>query len=207
MNIREGCLLSLNPSHPVQDLHFRVEGPVVAHLQEALTEDWAFCTGEELHGERWFPPLGPAGSVIARGIVDGPDEDFEKLRLSLLGAVACARCSLLIVTPYFLPDSALITALNVAALRGVEVDIILPQKGNLPVVQWASTAQLWQNVQRGCRVFLSPPPFDHSKLMVVDGAWTLIGSANWDARHLSAAPRPSCSRISSNFIPISVRAA
>ena len=93
MNIREGCLLKLTPRRPVQDLHFRVEGPAIAHLQEALAEDWAFTTGEVLDGERWFPRLEPAGEALARGIIDGPDEDFERLRMTLLGAVACARSS------------------------------------------------------------------------------------------------------------------
>jgi cardiolipin synthase len=69
-------------------------------------------------------------------------------------------------------------------MRGVAVDIILPQKNNLALVQWASTAQLWELLERGCRVWLSPPPFDHSKLMVVDGLWSLVGSANWDPRSL-----------------------
>jgi cardiolipin synthase len=89
-----------------------------------------------------------------------------------------------VVTPYFIPDQGLITALNVAAMRGVEVDILIPAKGNLRVVQWASTAQLWQVLQRGCRIWLSPPPFDHSKLMLIDDDWALVGSANWDARSL-----------------------
>jgi cardiolipin synthase len=69
-------------------------------------------------------------------------------------------------------------------MRGVVVDVILPQHNNLSLVQWASTAQLWQLLERGCRVWLSPPPFDHSKLMVVDGLWSLVGSANWDPRSL-----------------------
>jgi cardiolipin synthase len=184
MNIREGCLLELSPSRPLQDLHFRVEGPAVAHLQETLAEDWAFTTGEVLHGERWFPRLEAAGETIARGITDGPDEDFERLRLTLLGAVTCARSSVTLVTPYFLPDAALVTTLNVAAMRGVEVDILLPAENNLPVVQWASTAQLWQVLERGCRVWLTPPPFDHTKLMMIDGAWVLLGSSNWDPRSL-----------------------
>jgi cardiolipin synthase len=184
MNIREGGLLKLLPRRPVQDLHFRVEGPAVAHLQEALAEDWAFTTGEVLDGERWFPRLEPAGEALARGIADGPDEDFERLRLTLLGAVMSARSSVTVVTPYFLPDAALITALNVAAMRGVEVDILLPAESNLPVVQWASTAQLWQVLERGCRVWLTPPPFDHTKLTVVDGSWVLLGSSNWDPRSL-----------------------
>jgi cardiolipin synthase A/B len=184
MNIREGHDPELRPSHPIRDLHFRVEGPVVAHLQEAFAEDWAFSTGEVLQGERWFPPLEAAGAVAARGIADGPDEDFEKLRLTLLGALGCAQSSVLIVTPYFLPDDGLITALNVASLRGVAVDIVLPARNNLRLVQWASTALLWQVLERGCRVWLSPPPFDHSKFVVVDSTWALVGSANWDPRSL-----------------------
>jgi cardiolipin synthase A/B len=89
-----------------------------------------------------------------------------------------------ILTPYFLPDGPLITSLNVAALRGVEVDIILPEANNLTLVKWASTALLWQVLQRGCRVWLSPPPFDHTKLMVIDRTWVLLGSGNWDPRSL-----------------------
>jgi cardiolipin synthase len=184
MNIREGCLLKLSPRHPVRDLHFRVEGPAVADLQQVLADDWAFTTGELLQGERWFPRLDPAGEVLARGIADGQDEDFERLRLTLLGAVTSARSSVIVVTPYFLPDAALVTTLNVAAMRGVAVDILLPAENNLRLVQWASTAQLWQVLERGCRVWLTPPPFDHTKLMVVDGAWVLLGSSNWDPRSL-----------------------
>ena len=109
MNVREGCLLELNPRHPVRDLHFRVEGPAVAHLQEVLADDWAFITGELLQGQRWFPPPEPAGRALARGITDGPDEDFERLRMTLLGAITAARSSVIVVTPYFLPDATLIT--------------------------------------------------------------------------------------------------
>ncbi|MCE9669030.1 cardiolipin synthase [Myxococcus stipitatus] len=181
MNIREHFWPG---ERAARDLHFRLEGPVVGQLQETFAEDWVFTTRERLTGATWFPEIPPAGTVLARGIPDGPDEDFETLRTVLLGALATARESVRIITPYFLPDTALITALNVAALRGVRVDVVLPEKGNLPVVQWASTAQLWQVLGPGCRVFLTAPPFDHTKLMVVDGEWGLIGSANWDPRSL-----------------------
>jgi cardiolipin synthase len=184
INIRESCCLTLHPRHPVQDLHFQVAGPVVAQFQQVFVDDWAFATGELLEGDLWLASLEPDGPVLGRGIPDGPDDDFENTRLSLLGALACAQSSVIVVTPYFLPDAALITSLNVAALRGVSVDIILPQQNNLALVQWASTAQLWEVLERGCRVWLSPPPFDHSKLMVVDGLWSLVGSANWDPRSL-----------------------
>ena len=82
------------------------------------------------------------------------------------------------------PDRELISALNVAAMRGVEVRVLLPLVNNQVLVKWASTALLWQLLQRGCRVYLTAPPFDHTKLMLVDGAWTLVGSANWDPRSL-----------------------
>jgi cardiolipin synthase len=168
----------------VQDLHFRVTGPVVTELQDSFANDWAFMTGEILDGELWFPEIKEAGDVIARVITDGPDADFEKLRLTLLAALTEAQTSVQILTPYFLPDPALISALNLAALRGVRVDIILPAKNNLPVVHWASRALWWQVLERGCHLWLTPPPFDHSKLMIVDGHWVLLGSANWDARSL-----------------------
>lgn len=184
INIRHGNVLAEKPKGAVQDLHFRVEGPVVAQLQEAFVNDWSFCTKEILDGENWFPPLSECGKVVARVITDGPDADYDKLRLTLLAALADAQTSIQILTPYFLPDIALITALNLASLRGVRVDIILPAKNNLPFVHWASRAMWWQVLERGCRIWLTPPPFDHSKLMMVDGHWVLLGSANWDTRSL-----------------------
>jgi cardiolipin synthase len=184
MNIRHGNVLADRPKSPVQDLSFRVEGPLVTELQEAFANDWAFATREILVGESWFPELQDMGDVVARVIMDGPDADFEKLRQTLLAALAEAQSSVKILTPYFLPDPTLISAITLASLRGVAVDIILPAKNNLPFVHWASRAQWWQIMEHGCHVWLTPPPFDHSKLMIVDGHWVLLGSANWDARSL-----------------------
>jgi cardiolipin synthase len=184
LNVRAGHCLLRHPRRPVQDIHFQVQGPVVAHLQEAFADDWLFTTGEALRSDIWFPKLQRTGRVLARGVTDGPDEDFEKLRWTLLGALSIARQSVYIVTPYFLPDPAVVSALNLAAMRGVHVEIILPGQSNLPFVGWASRAMWWQLLEHGCQIWLTPPPFDHSKLMVVDGCWSLLGSANWDPRSL-----------------------
>ena len=186
INIRDGCLLSLNPKMPTQDIHFALRGPVVQQLMAAFAFDWQFTTAESLDGEAWSADAAASkqGSVFARGIPDGPDEDFEALLLTLLGALATATRSVRIVTPYFLPDPPLLDALKVAALRGVRVQIVLPERTNLPWVQWAHAAHLADVLMGGARLFLTPAPFDHSKLVVVDGAWSLIGSANWDPRSL-----------------------
>ena len=184
LNIRDSCVIASKPATPVLDLHFRFRGPVVGQIMAALAFDWTFTTQEKLAGPDWFPTLVTAGAVLARGIPDGPDEDYETLLITILGALSQATRSVRIVTPYFLPDPTLIDALRVAALRGIQVDVLLPAQGNLRFVQWAATAQLSQIVRWGCQVHLTPPPFDHSKLFLVDGAWALVGSANWDPRSL-----------------------
>jgi cardiolipin synthase A/B len=184
MNIREGCLHRSSRRSATRDVHFRVRGPVLAHLFDVFAEDWYFASGERLGGEPWTIRGDTAGTALARGIIDGPDDDLDVLRSCLLGAIATARTSIRIVTPYFLPDEALVTALNVAALRGVRVDIVVPEKGNLALVSWAMRGELWKSLGRGCSVWLTPRPFDHAKVLVVDGEWSLVGSANWDPRSL-----------------------
>jgi len=183
-NIREGHWLGLEPADPVQCVHFRVAGPVVTDLQQTFAIDWAHTTGERLQGRTWFCDVDCDGPVIARGIADGPDEDLDKMPELLLGALSAASRHVRLVTPYFLPDDVLARALRVVAMRGVEVDIVLPARSNLPLMDWAMAPQLPWLLEKGCRIHLTPPPFDHSKLLVIDGFWSLIGSTNWDARSL-----------------------
>jgi cardiolipin synthase len=184
MNIRYGHTLAPDCTHPIQDLHFRVEGPVVAQMQETFAIDWAFCTGELLTGDAWFPALEAIGPAYARGVDEGPDDDVEQLLMTWLGALASAQRSVMIVTPYFLPDDAILTAISVAAMRGIEVDVVVPKKNNLRTVGWAMIPTLRLLLDSGCRVWQSAPPFDHSKIVTVDGIWSFVGSANWDARSL-----------------------
>lgn len=184
MNIREGHWLGRQPAHPVRCLHFGVEGPVVADLQRTFAVDWAYASGEQLTGARWFPALEACGPVSARGIADGPDADIDNLPQVLLGALAVARSRVRIVTPYFLPDETLLAMLKVTAYRGVAVDIVMPERSNLRVMDWATRPQLPELLASGCQIHLSPPPFDHTKLLLVDDHWSLIGSTNWDARSL-----------------------
>ncbi|MDW7645918.1 MAG: cardiolipin synthase [Desulfuromonadales bacterium] len=183
MNIGERHLVQRQDPARVVDIHFRVEGPVVGQLQEAFLEDWSFATREPFRNIA-YPPAPDAGHAFCRGISAGPNEDFEKLVWLLIGALNCARSRVRIMTPYFIPDRAMITAINTAALRGVRVEILLPEKNNLPYVDWATRSYLWELLQHGVAVYYQPPPFVHSKLLLVDDHYAQIGSANLDPRSL-----------------------
>jgi cardiolipin synthase len=182
LNIGAENIQAGDPQHPVLDTHFRLEGPVVEQLVEALADDWLFQTGEKLLSDDWFPNLEPAGQAVARVVTSGPDEDLEQIEFVALNAISCARHSIRVVTPYFLPPEALTMALGLAAMRGVKVEIVLPEHSNHTMIDWARRVPLKELLAAGCHVWLRPPPFDHSKLMMIDDAWSLIGSANWDTR-------------------------
>ncbi len=182
MNIADDNVMAMRPKDPVQDTHFRIEGPVVGQLVEAFSQDWSFATDEDLDGDAWFPDVPPDGPAPARAIDSGPDEDLEKVEFAVLQAISCARSSIGVMTPYLLPDDRLMSALVLAAMRGVAVDIVIPEKSDHRFIDWAARANTGRLLKHGVRVWLCPPPFRHSKAMVVDGEWCLIGSSNWDMR-------------------------
>lgn len=182
LNIGAENLLRDQPAHPVLDTHFHIEGPVAAQIIRSFADDWYFITAEHLAGERWFPPVAPIGDSLARAVTSGPDQDLEKIELMILQAVGAARSSVKIMTPYFLPDDRIITGLALASMRGVEVDVVLPASSNHPTLDWGARAHIGPLLSAQCRVWTHGAPFDHSKLMTIDGKWCLIGSANWDMR-------------------------
>jgi len=164
------------------DLHFQMRGPAVSQLAECFAADWQFAAGEPLAP----PPLAApgAGGCTCRVITEGPDEDSDKLLFVILGAISIAHRQVLIMTPYFIPPPELTAALQTAALRGVEVCLVLPARSNLRYVDWATRRWLPPLLERGIQVYLQPPPFSHTKLLVIDGSYAQIGSANIDPRSL-----------------------
>lgn len=182
MNIGTRHLLKSISGRRTVDLHFRVQGPVVAQLEQIFVEDWRFVTAEDL--EILDVKHLSKGPTICRCLIDGPNEDLDKISLVLMGAISAAQCELVIITPYFLPSREMIASLQSAALRGVDVTIILPKKSNLRFVDWATRNLLWELLQHEVKVYYQPPPFAHTKLFVVDGVYAQIGSANLDPRSL-----------------------
>jgi len=183
MNIGDRHCLELDSNpRPTADVHFRIEGPAVAQMREEFLRLWTFATGNEDAPPRLSTP--PTGTLLCRTVADGPDEDLDRLTMLLTAAIAEARHSVRIMTPYFLPPRELIGAIQAASVRGVSVSVVLPEKNNLPYVHWATRNMLWEILFRGARVVYQPPPFNHAKLFIVDGYYSLVGSANWDPRSL-----------------------
>ncbi len=182
LNIGAENLLATHSRHPVRDTHFAVAGPVVAQLTDTFAEDWLFATDEILQGAAWYPPLARRGPSVVRVVTSGPDREIERIEALALVAIACAERSIQVMTPYFLPDERIVSALALAALRGVAVDVVIPRQSNQVLVDMATRANIGPLLHAGCHIWRGPPPFEHSKLMVVDGEWSLIGSANWDMR-------------------------
>ena len=187
MNIREGFSEEISGEGYARDTHFSVTGPAVADLFDVAAEDWRFATGELLNGEPWrieTPEREPGDPVFIRVVASGPDRSVETNHKMLMGAFSVARKSIRIMSPYFLPDRELISALVTAARRGVEVDIVVPAVNNLMLVDRAMTAQFDQILKNYCRIWRATGSFSHSKLLTVDGAWAYVGSSNIDPRSL-----------------------
>lgn len=166
----------------VADMHFRLAGPIVRQIETVFLSDWAFATGEQSAiSARVLPEQGHAA---CRTIENGPTHDIERLSTLLVTAVCSAYERVLITTPYFLPGPALVGALQAAALRGVEVSVVLPERNNLPPVDWAARHGLGQLMARGVNVYFQPRPFAHTKLFIIDHDYALIGSPNIDPRSL-----------------------
>lgn len=189
MNISDKNVSGANHCPQVRDVQGKIEGPVVRQLMQNFRADWSFTTGEELMGEAWWPKIDIVGGksddgIPMRGIASGPDESLGRIEAMLATAVEQATKRIRIVTPYFLPEDRLFEVVQRAALRGVTVEILVPEKTNHFYFNWAMAAHLEAFFMDGIDCYLSPEPFDHTKLMSVDGYWCNLGSANWDARSM-----------------------
>jgi cardiolipin synthase len=184
LNLGDENVRRFRRPRPVDDVHFRVEGPVVRQLMMAFAEDWRFTTSEVLDGDVWWPDIPSADGCLARAVSSGPDEDLGKIEAIWAGAVGQARERIRIVTPYFLPDVRVMAGLILAALRGVQVELVIPRHTDHSILDWAMRSHLSFYPVPRMRCYTTPAPFDHAKLVTVDGAWCSVGSANWDVRSL-----------------------
>lgn len=190
MNISKAFTAEFADADMLRDTHFRVTGAVVADLLSVWADDWRFVSGEELpvaanpkatsayHSDPISVP------VLMRVIPSGPDSSMETNQKLLLGACSVARRTIHIMSPYFLPDRELTSALVTAARRGVQIDIVVPLNNDSRLVNLAMTGQFDQVLFPNVRIWRKTGSFDHSKLMSIDQGWAFVGSSNLDPRSL-----------------------
>lgn len=186
LNVHAGHLPG-NTRPPIRDYHFACRGPIVGELQYTFLRDWYYMTDEDadaLLDERHFPHQPPAGGAAVRIINGGPTSEAEALTDAFFTAIEAAREQIIAVTPYFVPPDDILRAFRSAALRGVEVKLILPGRNNHISVAYASRARYATLLEAGVRIFERQTAFIHAKALLVDDAIALVGSANLDIRSL-----------------------
>ncbi len=164
-----------------RDTHLRVRGPIVQGLQLSFARDWFYGTREELEGLRWEPEAAPADRT-ALVLASGPADELETCGLLYTHAIESAEERVWIATPYFVPDGRVLGALQLAALRGVDVRILMPRTSDSVLFKYVPYAYL-QHVERaGGKVYLYEPGFMHQKVALVDRDFAVVGTANFDNR-------------------------
>lgn len=173
-----------DPSH-WRDDHFRLEGPVVRYLQGAFADNWHEASGVVLTGDRVFPPLPDAGGMYTLPISTSPGDHFTGIPLTYWLLARTARRELLIATPYYVPDPDLKLGLVEAARRGVRVVLLVPgPHQDSALVRYAARTYYRELIEAGVALYEFQPTVMHTKLIIVDGAISLIGSPNFDSRSI-----------------------
>ena len=170
-------------THHWRDMHFQVEGPAVAQMQSAFVDNWMKMAATVLHGDDYFPALGPVGPLRCHLFKSAPHEGSDSLRMVFLFSIAAARESILIANAYFMPDDLTIQTMIEALERGVRIEILMPGPHiDKQYVRDATRARWGGLFAAGARIFEYQPTMYHAKLMVIDRRWTSVGSANFDNR-------------------------
>ncbi len=164
------------------DYTTRIQGAVCRQLEDVFAKDWHFTTQEDLFDAKYYPAVEKAGDSIVQVLESGPDSTFLALHQALFFAINSAKHDILLTTPYFIPDPALITTLTVAALKGINVKLLLPAKSDSRFVQYASRSFYDDLLQAGVQIYEYQPRVLHAKIVVIDKKWTILGSANMDIR-------------------------
>ena len=167
-----------------RESHYQVEGPVVAQMQAVFVDNWIKATGRVLHGPEFFPAThANAGDMDAQMFGSSPVGGSESMHLMILLALTAAQKSIDIENAYFVPDRLTAEALALAARRGVRVRIVVPGKfTDARVGRWAAQALYGDLLDAGVEIYEYQPTMIHCKVLVLDGTWTSVGSANFDDR-------------------------
>ena len=169
---------------PWRETHFKAEGPVVAQMQAVFVDNWIKATGRVLHGAEYFPKLSnTVGDMDAQMFGSSPVGGSESMHLMVLLALSAAKTSIDIENAYFVPDKLTVESLCSAAHRGVRVRIVVPgHYTDARIGRWAAHGLYGKLLEAGIQIHEYQPTMMHCKVMVIDGVWCSMGSANFDDR-------------------------
>lgn len=167
---------------PWRDTHVELRGPAVAPLQDVFVQDWHFATKRDVDPAQAFPPIPPSGNEWVHVLASGPDSDWEAIHHAIFTQITQAKSHVYLTTPYFVPDRSMLVALQTAALRGVDVRVLLPARSDQHLVRAAARYHYAELLRAGIRVFEYEGAMLHAKTVEVDGRSSTIGSANLDLR-------------------------
>lgn len=165
-----------------RDTHARIVGKGVQGLQSVFLIDWYFVSQTLITSRKYFPSLENCGKSPMQIVNSGPLSEANELSHGIVQAIYDAKKNIFIQTPYFFPPEGMLDALHAAAIRGVDVRVMISEKSDIPIVQKASRSFIKDLLKSGVKVYFYNKGFMHSKLMIFDDSLTLIGSANFDAR-------------------------
>jgi cardiolipin synthase len=167
-----------------RDTHVMINGPGVYYLQYLFICDWNFCSGKHLKIQEDFfcRTKNKNGNAIVQVAASGPDSDIPTIMFSLVEAIGMAKDEILITSPYFIPGESILDALNVAALSGVKVKLLVPDKSDSALVNSAARSYYGEIIDSGAEIYLYKKGFVHAKTMVADGQLAIVGTANMDHR-------------------------
>ncbi|MBN2898911.1 MAG: cardiolipin synthase [Clostridia bacterium] len=167
-----------------RDTHLRLKGDSVYSLQNIFLNDWYFASDQALFDEAYFPEAISYGDKVVQVTSSGPDSDWFTIHQAYFTMITTAEKRVWLVTPYLVPDKSLQLALKTAALSGLDVRIIIPNKPDHFFVYWASRDNIQELLEAGVRIFTYEQGFIHSKVLVVDDVCASVGTANFDIRSL-----------------------
>lgn len=183
INIAQRYVSGTKRLGPWRDTHVKLEGESVAMLQVVFLTDWYFVSGKMLSNrERYLPKTNVREEHTVQIAASGPDSDWASIMQMFFAAVAHAKDHIYICSPYFTPNQAMLTAIKVAALSGVDVRIMIPSHSDSKVVYWASRSYIGELLEAKVKVYLYRKGFNHSKLIMIDGTFCSVGTANMDIR-------------------------
>lgn len=167
-----------------RDTHMKIEGEAVYSLQNIFLKDWEFVSDNYISSKEYYPKLKYYGEELIQLTSSGPDSDWKSIMQAYFTMISNAVDRIWIVTPYLVPGESIKMALMAAALSGVDVRIIIPNKPDHLLVYWASRGNVEDLLKAGIKVYTYEKGFIHSKVLLVDGAAASVGSANLDIRSL-----------------------